>query len=151
MTRDELERYLYRHIPLSASMQVSVRSIGPDGVELYAPLEPNINHRHTLFGGSAAAIAILAAWSLLHVRLRDGGARLVIQRSTMRYEKPITAAFVARSSLPDPDAWAPFMRMLARRGRARIGVAAVLEQDDQAAGRFEGEFVALAGEERQPE
>lgn len=147
MNSDELERYLHRHIPLSGAMQVSVRTIEADSVVLGAPLEPNINHRDTLFGGSAAAIAVLAAWSLLHTRLRDAGvtSRLVVQRSTMSYERPITAAFTARSFLPDASAWESFTRTLARRGRARISVAAVLEQDGGSAGRFDGEFVALGG------
>lgn len=145
MTGDELEQYLHRHIPLSGHMQVSVKVAGRDAVVLGAPLAPNINHRETVFGGSAAAVAILAAWSLLHLRLQDAGvtSRLVIRRSTMSYEKPITGAFTARSFLADADAWEGFTRMLARKGRARIGVAAILEQDGRPAGRFDGEFVAL--------
>ena len=38
-------------------MGVRVVSAAFDRVELSAPLAPNINHRDTLFGGSAAAIA----------------------------------------------------------------------------------------------
>ena len=146
MTREELEQYLHRHIPLSAAMQVSVRHADLESVILGAPLEPNLNHRETLFGGSAAAIAILAAWCLLHVRLRAAGSdpRLVIRRSAMRYDEPVTAAFTARSVLEDAAAWEPFMRMLARKGRARIRVAAVLEENGAPACRFNGEFVALA-------
>ena len=81
MTPRELEAYLHGHIPLSAAMQVSVLAVASTGVTLRAPLAPNINHRDTVFGGSASAVAILAAWSLLHTRMRADGvsARLVIQ------------------------------------------------------------------------
>ena len=73
-------------------MAVSVRSVEHDAVILLAPLAPNINHRDTVFGGSASALAILAAWSLLHVRLRAEGitGRLVIQRNSMEYERPVS-------------------------------------------------------------
>ncbi len=141
----ELEAYLHGHIPLSAAMQVAVEAIDPDGVTLRAPLAPNINHRDTVFGGSASAVAILAAWSLLHTRLRAEGlaARLVIQSNTMDYLLPIPGEFAARSSLESPDAWPRFLRTYARMGRARLRVAAVLECEGRQVGRLIGEFVAL--------
>ena len=146
-TRRELERYLHEHIPLSRAMAVTVLTATPEEVCLAAPLGPNINHRDTVFGGSAAALAMLAAWSLLHVRLHAEGraARLVIQRNTMEYERPIPGDFTARATLAEPHSWAQFSAMLARRGKGRIAVTAVLEYAGQAAGRLRGEFVALAG------
>jgi thioesterase domain-containing protein len=141
----ELERYLHAHIPLSKAMAVAVLSVGQDEVVLQAPLAPNINHRDTVFGGSAAALAMLAAWSLLHARLHAEriDARLVIQRNTMEYERPMDADFTARATLAQPQKWHAFTAMLARRGKARITVAAVLAQDGHGAGRLSGEFVAL--------
>ena len=142
-----MERYLREHIPLSAAMGVRVREATPEHVLLSAPLAPNINHRDTVFGGSAAALAMLAGWSLLHVRLRAEGseARLVIQRNTMEYQRPIAGDFTARAALEHPQRWQQFMATLARRGKARIVVTALLEQGGQIAGRLSGEFVALAG------
>jgi thioesterase domain-containing protein len=142
----ELERYLHDHIPLSKAMRVSVSSVTDDAVVLRAPLEPNINHRETVFGGSASALAILSAWSLLHLRLVRAGVsgRLVIQRNTMDYDRPIPGAFSARASIADPAKWPAFLRTLARRGKARITVASLLAHDGQIAGRFSGEFVALS-------
>ena len=146
----ELERYLHEHIPLSRAMQVSVVSVQVDGVTLRAPLAPNINHQETIFGGSASALAILAGWSLLHTRLAAAeiSSRLVIQRNTMHYDLPIAGAFTARSFIRTPAAWDSFMRMLERKGRARLTVSCTLEYDGQAAGRLEGEFVAL-GKQRE--
>ena len=145
MTPPELEHYLHEHIPLSRAMHVGVVAADANGVSLQAPLAPNINHRETVFGGSASAVAILAAWSLLHLRLRAEGlaSRLVIQRNTMDYARPILGEFTAASSLAAPDAWPRFLRTLARMGRARAEVAAVLESGGQVVGRLAGEFVAL--------
>ena len=54
-------------------MEVTVVEASLHQVVLSAPLAPNINHRETVFGGSASAVAILAAWSMLHLRLSAEG------------------------------------------------------------------------------
>ncbi|MFS8581380.1 MAG: YiiD C-terminal domain-containing protein [Limnochordales bacterium] len=156
MTPQELEQYLHRNIPLSRAMEVRVPAADERRVVLAAPLEPNINHRDTLFGGSAAAVATLAAWSLLYLRLlRDGiDARLVIHRNTMEYKRPIAGEFTATARLDDEAAWEQFVTTLRRRGKARIRVASVLHAVQNGlygaaaaggeAGLFEGDFVALA-------
>ena len=145
MSPGDLQQYLHAHIPLSAAMQVSVLDVGTDSVRLAAPLAPNINHRDTVFGGSASAVAILAAWSLLHVRLKSAGldVRLVIQSNTMDYGLPIEGDFTACSSLAQPQQWDLFLRMLARKGKARTEVVSVLEYAGAVVGRLSGEFVAL--------
>ena len=53
MTPSELQTYLHQHIPLSQAMQVTVMEASLQQVVLTAPLVPNINHRETVFGGSA--------------------------------------------------------------------------------------------------
>ncbi len=140
-----LERYLHRRIPLSAALGVRVAEASAEYVRLTAPLAENINHAGTVFGGSAAAVATLAAWSLLHLRLAAAGlsARTVIQRSRMEYERPIPADFAAECRLSDPAAWERFATILARRGRARLRLDAELSCARETVGRFEGEFAAL--------
>ena len=145
MSPEELEHYLHAHIPLSQAMEVSVFEVQPQSVTLSAPLAPNINHRDTVFGGSASAAAILAAWSLLHIRLVGEGisSRLVIQRNTMSYALPIDGTFTAVATMPSAEDWARFLRMFKRRGKARIMVVSELHFAGQVAGRLEGEFAAL--------
>ena len=142
----DLEQYLHRHIPMAAAMGLAVLEAGEDGVVLRAPLSPNINHHDSVFGGSASALAILSAWSLVHVRLRQAGnsSGIFIQHNTQTYDHPILGAFTARSYLESPEGWARFMKTLERRGRARVTVSAVLEYEGAVAGRFQGAFAALA-------
>ncbi|HET6563799.1 MAG TPA: YiiD C-terminal domain-containing protein [Xanthomonadales bacterium] len=148
MTPSELEQYLHDHIPLSRAMQVSALAVSADSVVLSAPLKPNINHRDTVFGGSAAALATLAAWSLLQVRLNQQGAtfRLVIQRNTMEFLAPMSGEFIATSALQAANSWERQLRMLQRKGVARFKVAAELHCAGEHTGSFSGEFVALAPE-----
>ena len=139
-----IERYLHEHIPLSRAMQVSVVEIGPDTAALAAPLAPNVNQWQTVFGGSAAALAILAGWTLLYTRLLDAGiqCRLVVQRSTMEYRWPIAGDFAARATQTDATDWNRFRRQIERGHRARITVEAVVEHHGLAAACFVCEYVA---------
>jgi len=142
----ELERYLHEHIPLTAAMRVSVEEAREDRVVLWAPLEANINHRDTAFGGSASALAILAGWALVHVRMRALGhspRRIVIQRNRMEYELPVEDDFSAECRAPDPEAWSRFLRILERRGMARITLDASILSGSTVACRFQGDYVVM--------
>ena len=144
-SEQRIQRYLHQYIPLSAAMGVQVRMATVEHVKLAAPLAPNVNHTETVFGGSGAALATLSAWTLLHLRLEDArlDARLVIQRSRMEYEKPIPGDFEAVCNFGDAAAWEHFRAMLARRGRARLTLAARLVYLQSPVASFEGDFVAL--------
>lgn len=143
----ELERYIHEQIPITSAMGVKVLEATAERVELSAPLAPNINHRETVFGGSAAAIATLAAWTLVLVRMRAEQlqGRLVISRNSMEYQKPITADFTATATLEDLDSWLKFVAGLNRKGRGRVTARSCLWLADQQVASFQGQFVALSG------
>lgn len=138
-----VERYLHTHIPLSREMGLSVRSID-GGVLLAAPLEPNLNHRGTVFGGSLSALAILSAWTALHLRLRDEGVpgHIVIQRNQMEYLRPADGEFQAFCAIPEGKAWPRFLEAMRRRGRGRITLHSEVRWGGERVGALEGEFVA---------
>lgn len=147
MSTIELQEYLHEHIPLSKAMSVEVLEATADGVKLFAPLAPNINHRDTVFGGSASALAILCAWAWLYLRLKreNMDSRIVIQRSTMEFELPIVEGFVAWSAAQDATAWLKFINTLKRKKRARMSVAVKLYCREEGVGKFVGDFVAKSG------
>jgi thioesterase domain-containing protein len=141
-----LETYLHEHIPLSAAMQVHVLALSASGVTLEAPLAPNINHRETVFGGSIASLATLAAWSLVHTRLRSENleSRVVVMSSQIGYHAPATGTFTAHCDAPAESEWALFARTLTRRGRARITLTATVTSEGVLAATLTGTFVAIA-------
>lgn len=144
--RETIQQYLYEHIPISRAMVVRVEKADNDRVVLTAPLEPNINHRETVFGGSASSVAILAAWTLVHFRLQTEGFmkyRVVIQRNTMDYEKPVPGDFKAICTMTGDEKWQRFIRTLARKNRSRIILSSYLEYEGKRVGIMEGTFVAI--------
>jgi len=141
----EVEEYLHLHIPLSREMAVEVRDIGEPGVRLAAPLAPNINHRSTVFGGSACALAILAAWTLVHVRLTGHGltSRIVIQRNAMEYLQPINGEFEAFCPTPAARSWDRLLAGVKRRGRGRITLEVELRAEGETVATFTGSYVVV--------
>ncbi|HKY52328.1 MAG TPA: YiiD C-terminal domain-containing protein [Candidatus Limnocylindria bacterium] len=143
---DEVERYLHEHIPISRALGVTVVRADVGGVELRAPLTPNINHRSTVFGGSAISVAILAAWTLVHLwtlgLARLGRYRVVIRRSAMDYTSPVQGDFSAICTAPG-DALDRFTRTLERHRRARVDLTARVTSGDQDLGSFAGSYVAI--------
>jgi len=145
MTAADIEAYLHGHIPISADMGVRVAACDETGVTLRAPLAPNINHRSTVFGGSASAVAILAAWTYLHFSLgaAELPSRLVIQRNTMDYLEPITGDFEARCDALPAAALEEFLRTRRRHGKARVTLGAVLRCGENEVATFSGDYVAI--------
>jgi thioesterase domain-containing protein len=142
---DPTERYLHEHIPISAAMGFRVARADLEAVELFAPLGPNVNHRNTVFGGSSISLAILAAWTLVHLRTQalPGQHRVVIRRCDMDYSAPIVGEFHARCDSPGEDAWQRFSDTLARRGRAQVTLTASVFGDGVKAGSFTATYAAL--------
>ena len=141
-----LERHLREQIPISGAVGVTVLRADGRGVLLAAPLEANLNHRQTFFGGSAAALATLAAWALAHQRLLDEeglDVHLVIQRSRMEYLEPAAAMVEAECQAPVPEAWERMLRAVRRRGKGRFELTVELRAEGVVIGCFEGTFVAF--------
>lgn len=147
MTRkpSDAEGYLHKHIPIAAAMGVRVKACGEAGVVLTAPLAANVNHRATVFGGSASAVAILAAWTWLHFALRDAGyeCRVVIQRNEMDYLLPIDGDFTAHCAGLDEERLAKLVRALRRYGKGRVSLEAELRLGDRRVAKFSGDYVAV--------
>jgi thioesterase domain-containing protein len=146
MERSALEEALLREIPMSDAMGAGIVEAAPSGVLLTAPLAPNVNHRATAFGGSVAALAMLAGWLLVEVRLGDAGlhAHTVVQTSEVRFLAPARGALEARAAPPDDQDWSRFARTLQRRGRARVRLRAEVHSAGALVAVLEAAYVSIA-------
>ena len=140
----DLEKYLHDKIPLTVAMGVRVAECDDAHLILTAPLAPNRNHLGTAFGGSLHSLATLSGYSLLWWLLRAPDAHIVIRQSEIRYEKAVTGELRAFCCAPAADELAGFRSDFARKGKARLRLAATIEQDGKLAVQFTGVFVAVA-------
>jgi thioesterase domain-containing protein len=140
-----LEQYLHEHIPLSKAMGLRVEVASQERVLLGCPLEPNLNHRGTGFGGSIASIATLAGWSWLWILMRDKSiaAKLVVRKSTIDYIASVDSDFTAELRPPSHEAISHFWETFERRGSARIELKVEVLCRGEEAAHFDGTFVAI--------
>lgn len=138
-----LETYLHEQIPASKLLQVGVKACSCERVELVAPLDVNINHKNTVFGGSLSALAILTGWSLIFMRLEETRNEIVIQESSMLYVKAATGDVSAVSSYEESISWAKFNRSFYRRGKGRILVKSNVFCEGHIVASFNGTYVAF--------
>jgi len=144
MTTSELEAYVHEHIPLTQAMELRVKRADPEEVRLIAPLEPNVNHQGTAFGGSIAALALAAGW--ITVRLHVGPIpQVVISECSITYRKPIVGELQAVCSAPPERDWERFQAKLNKRGRARLDLDVELVCGDESCVTMHGRYVAVLG------
>lgn len=143
MKENELESYLHTQIPASKSLAVEVKHCNQTRIELSAPLEPNINHKNTAFGGSLSVLAILAGWSMVYMRLNGVRNEIVIQESSMTYLKPVNGSFTSISSYEESTDWSKFHRSFSKRGRGRIKVESNIFCRQELVATFQGTYVAF--------
>ncbi|GAA3948771.1 YiiD C-terminal domain-containing protein [Allohahella marinimesophila] len=145
MDKAAIVDYLHTHIPISQAMGVEVLEQSETAITLSAPFPPNINHQGTVFGGSIASVATLAAWTMIYVRLKaeklEGD--LVVQRSNLEYLLPMRDAFTARCEL-DEQAWQRFLGMFRRRHKGRLHMLSEVHCAQVLTCRLEGDFVVTA-------
>jgi thioesterase domain-containing protein len=140
MKSSELKKFLYDSMPLCSAMGINVIKAEPEHVILSAPLQANINHKKTAFGGSLHSLATLACFSLVHVNVNG---EIVIAGSEVEYLAPVTADFQAECKMPDLAEWERFLKIFQKKGRARIPLISEIWQRDQLCVKFRGVFVAF--------
>ncbi|MBA3833136.1 MAG: YiiD C-terminal domain-containing protein [Chthoniobacterales bacterium] len=138
----ETEQFLHQQIPLTRAMQVRVESYGDGQLTVTAPLQPNHNHLGTAFGGSLAALVMLAGYAFLWLELGDREAHLVVSESTLRFRRPVRAIIRASCRQPNEATMAAFKAEFAATAKSRIRLSVVIEEEGQSAVEFAGTYVA---------
>jgi thioesterase domain-containing protein len=142
----ELQATLEREIPMCAQMGIRVHDGGVDGLVMQLPLSPNRNHQQTAFAGSLNALCTIAGWGSVYLLLRELGrdGNIVIRRSTIRYQEPVTSSEIfARCQPVSAEAQQYFLEMLGDKGQAKLDLTVEVAGSDGPAVSFSGSYVVL--------
>ncbi len=142
-----LEAAFHRLIPLSVAMGLQVVEYTGDSLGLRAPLANNINHQQSAFGGSLFALAALAGWGLMQLKLseRQLDCNTVIADAEVSFQQPIVGDLLCHCSLPE-DA-ASFFDTLTRTGKASLTMSSSFEHDGEMAMRLLGTYLVKKNHE----
>jgi thioesterase domain-containing protein len=139
----QIQELFYSKIPITRALGVRVEDYDGQRLVLSAPLDRNVNHMGTAFGGSLNALAVLSGYGLLWLELQDTSCHIVIRDSSISYERPVRGEIRAICVRPEAEALARFKQNFRQKGKARISLAATIEDDGHTAVRFLGTFVVL--------
>ncbi|HYH85034.1 MAG TPA: YiiD C-terminal domain-containing protein [Pyrinomonadaceae bacterium] len=134
---------LHSKIPITRALGVRVEDYDSERLILSAPLDVNVNHLGTAFGGSLNALAVLCGYGLLWLELQDDECHIVIRESSISYERPVRGDLRAICVRPEAEELDQFKRAFHQKGKARISIAVTIEEQGIAAVRFRGTFVAM--------
>jgi thioesterase domain-containing protein len=140
-----LQETLYREIPITKHLGITVESYDDEQLTLKAPIEPNRNHKQTAFAGSLNAVMTLAGWGLLWLVLGEQGlaTTIVIQDSESSYLRPVTNDFSARCRKPNSARLVRFENILRNKGKARLELLAEIDVGEEVAVLFKGRYVVF--------
>lgn len=141
-----LTEFLHAQIPLTRAMGLRAVESNAQRLVLEAPLEANINHLGTAFGGSLHALPTLACYAALWTFLREAGldGHVVVKRSSANYRQPVRGVLRATCERPPAALVAEFLSDLRRHGKARMELSAVVDgANGKPAVEFSGSFVAI--------
>ena len=141
--KQTLQQVLYDEIPLTKPIGISVEDCSMNTVTLSAPLENNINHKNTAFGGSLYSVSVLAGWSMIYTLLKENNLQgnIVIYDSNIRFLVPVADDIVATCHLPAPSHTERFLKTYRKKGKARIKLESHIPQKNNDAVIFEGTYV----------
>lgn len=140
---DELQKVLHSEIPLTKAIGIEVVEYGDQGLILSAPLENNINHKSTAFGGSLYSVSVLSGWGLIYMLLREHGlsGHIVIYESSTRFLKPVTNDIVASCAFDSTEQCEKLLRTYKRKGIVRTRLESHVICNPETSVIFEGSYV----------
>ncbi|MDH5543896.1 MAG: thioesterase domain-containing protein [Nitrospinota bacterium] len=141
----ELEEVMQAEIPMAKAMGIGVKSYDGTTLKLCAPLEPNINHKKTAFGGSIYSIMVLSGWGLLWMKIKENDlqASVVITKSETGFMKPIDGEISAVCTV-DINEINLLIEKFSRNGRAKINLSSKIYSGETVAATFTGTYAALS-------
>lgn len=142
----ELQTILEREIPMCSHMGMRVHERGPSGLVMRIPFAPNRNHQQTAFAGSLNALCTIAGWGTVFLLLKETGRRgsIVIRRSSIRYQEPVTSSDVfARCEPVSAAARQYFVEMLDDKKQAKLDLVVEIAGSSGPLVSFNGSYVVV--------
>lgn len=140
---EKLQQVLRSEIPLTNDICIETKEFSGLALTLFAPLEKNINHKSTAFGGSLYSVSVLSGWGLIYLLMQQHGltGHIVIQESNTKFLRPVVSDIIATSTFSSQEQCDKFIHMYKRKNIARVKLSSQILSDNLPAVIFEGSYV----------
>lgn len=149
MTVAEAQDYIYTNIPITKAMGMRIEKLSNNEVQLSLPIDKNINHRGSAFGGSIDSLFLTTGWAFIRFLIDHYTPTPIIvgSRGETSFIKPVLTDFVSQLEMPDEVEIQKFLSTFERFGKARITLKAGIYEDDELYASFEGDYVVVKSPE----
>ncbi len=144
MTAAQIQTLIQDKIPMLRSMGLQILELGERHCVGLTPLDKNLNHKGTAFGGSLYNSCVGACYALMYKlqsenQLEDWD--LVIASATMTYKKPTVNDYFVEATVSEFNA-AEIRKALLEKKKMRLHMVAQVRNSRAGAAtcRFEGKF-----------
>ncbi len=137
---ESLQNTFHELIPISQAMGVSVFDYDGETLTITAPLAANINHQHSAFGGSLFAVAALAGWGLMQLKLSELllDCNTVVMGGEVAYHRPVYDDLQCSVKLPAGSA--AMFETLANEGTVQMELSSSILANDKPAMQLSGRY-----------
>ena len=146
-TITRLEKLITLQIPVTRHLHFRVLVDNNHLPVLEVPLQPNINHLGTAFGGSLSMLCTIEGWACMYLLLQQHElmADILIQKSEMNFLSQVEDDFKVTSIHPSQTELDVFIRTFHRFGKARIPIRCYVQEQNRSvtAARFTGSYAAV--------
>ena len=145
MTREEAQQYIEKNIPVTKAMGMTINALSREEVKLGAPIDLNINHRGSAFGGSIDSLFLTTGWAFIRFLIDHYEPTPIIvgSKGSTNFIKPVLKDFEASLEMPDDSDIDKFLSTFERFGKARITAKATIYENGTLCAEFEGDYVVL--------
>lgn len=142
---DQLTREMHQSIPITRSMDINVLP-WKGSIQLTMPVEPNVNHQGTIFGGSQGALCAATGFLWVTILLRDHqiDAEVVITRSEVSFLAPLAGTGTCRIEEPSRDEQQRFLQAVEKKGKGKLELAGTILLGETVTTRFTAVYAAMA-------
>ena len=141
--KNTFEEIIHTQIPVVKDMGIELSGFNGTEIKLKAPLDKNINHRFSAFGGSIYSVAVLAVYGLvfLNLRKRNLNPHIVVHKSNVVYKAPILQDFEAVCKIEKDKEFDDFIQYYIENKKSRIELSSNVIIDGQIAFTLNAKFV----------
>lgn len=145
LTEKQFEELLHQQIPITKEMALSIEEYNPRKVRIGVKVSPNLNFKSAAFGGSINSAMTVCGWALVlsNMLKLDPDVKVVLQKSSIEYIKPIKADFTAQCELINNEKRERFFKTYEKVGKARLELHVLIKDNQEVLARFRGLYVAV--------
>ncbi|AXX92051.1 thioesterase [Malaciobacter molluscorum LMG 25693] len=144
MDLKELEKKLYKEIPLTKFMEIKLDKIEKNSLISSAAFKKNKNDKNTGFAGSLSTLVTISGWCACYlntIKLGYEKSMIAIIKSDTAYKAAVTKDFYCETTLPTQEEINLFKKKLESKKSSSLRMKSQIIENGKICVKFEGIYI----------